>query len=239
MKILYFMNSCHNFLGAARSVAILATNLPAGYEALAVFPDEGQAVDAFRKRGIRSLVVQAPDILNLTDKKLFHASRLRQAAIFIRHLVPYTWRLVRMIRREKPDIVHCQAGRALLVVGWAARLCRKPVIWHVRGENVLRKKPILDIAAHRLASTVVLVADALKETMRPGTASRTIYNAIDFGASIVPPSLSTAIDALLAERGFDPRQTLKVITTSSFLPHKGLHHVLEALPELFRRSPEL
>ena len=239
MKILYFMNSCHNFLGAARSVALLASNLPAGFESLAVFPDEGRAVDGFRARGIRSLVVQAPHVLNLTDKKLFNTSRARQAAIFARHIVPYTWRLIRMIRREKPDIIHCQAGRALLIVGWAARLCRKPVIWHVRGENVLRKRPILDLAAHWLASTVVLVADALKEGIRPGTPCRTIYNAIDFDSSIVPRSLSTAIDGLLAERGFDPRQTVKIISTSAFLPHKGLHHLLHAFHELFRRRPEL
>lgn len=239
MKILYFMNSCHNFLGAARSVALLASNLPGRIEALAVFPDQGRAVDGFRSRGIRSLVVQAPDVLNLTDKKLIHTSRLRQAAIFVRHMVPYTLRLIRLIRRERPDVVHCQAGRALLVVGWAARLCRKPVIWHVRGENILRRQPILDIAAHRLATTVVLVADALKEGIRPGTPCRTIYNAIDFDSSVVPQSLSTTIGALLEDRGFDPRLTVKVISTSAFLPHKGLHHLLDAFADLLRRRPEL
>lgn len=239
MKILYFMNSCRNFLGAARSVALLASNLPTSIEALAVFPEEGRAVDGFLARGIRSIVLQAPDILNLGDKELIRKSRARQAAIFLRHLVPYTWRLMGLIRRENPDIIHCQAARALLIVGWAARLCGKPVIWHVRGENILRKYPLLDIAAHRLATSVVTVADALREGLRPNIPSRTIYNAIDFDASIAPPSLSATIERFLAERGFDPQSTVKIISTSAFLPHKGLHHLLYALHELLQRRPEL
>jgi glycosyltransferase involved in cell wall biosynthesis len=239
MKILYFMNSCHNFLGAPRSVALLASNLPEGMQAVAVFPDEGRAVEGFRSRGIRSIVVQAPDALNLTDKKLINISHVRQAAIFARHIVPYSLRLIRLIRREKPDIVHCQAGRAVLIVGWAARLCRKPVIWHLRGENILKKYWVLDFAAHRLATSVVTVADALKDGIRSTIPSRTIYNGIDFDCAVAPESISVAIDTLLADRGFDPRITVKVVSTSAFLPHKGLHHLQQALHELLQKHPEL
>jgi glycosyltransferase involved in cell wall biosynthesis len=82
------------------------------------------------------------------------------------------------------------------------------------------------------------VADSLKEGIRPTATSRTIYNGIDPGAGVRSKSLAASIDRLLADRGFDPTVTLKIISTSALLPHKGLHHLLEGFHELLRRHPQ-
>lgn len=63
--------------------------------------EKSPLVDVLRQRGIPLLEVPIRESLSLVN----------------------LWRLVRVIRRERPDIVHCYNPRAMLYGGLAARLC--------------------------------------------------------------------------------------------------------------------
>jgi glycosyltransferase involved in cell wall biosynthesis len=239
MKVLYFVGFHSHFTGSQRSLALMVSRLPPEIEKLVLFSGEGKAVDGFRALGIPTAVIPAPDALNADGRQLFRISKLARARLFVTAVLPYAFRLLRLIRNEKPDVVHCNDSRAVLLIGWAARLAGKPVVWHLRGENVLQGRGAMDHAVRRLASVVVTVADAVQAGVHKSLPVRTIYNGIDPADCHPSQAVESAVGTLLAERGFDPASTVRLLTASSLVPYKGLHHLQEALRLLFERRPEL
>ena len=55
-------------------------------------------------------------------------ARLRPAAA----AGSFVLRLLKLIRRLSPDVIHCNSLKSDLLGGAAARLARRPVVWHVR-----------------------------------------------------------------------------------------------------------
>jgi glycosyltransferase involved in cell wall biosynthesis len=236
VRILYFVATPQNHAGSQRAIGVLAANALPGAECCVVCTAEGRAVDAYRARGVPVHVLPVPRALNLYNRALLRRGLVGQGLVFARDVIPYTLALLRLFRAWRPDVVHCDSARAVLLAGPAARLARCPVLWHLQGENVLAAHPHLNRAAAALATRLVRCADGIGKELTPRLRSRTIPYGIEPGT----PSAEVRARSgeLLRERGIDAERCMRVLTTGSLVPFKGLHHLADALGGLIRERPE-
>ena len=140
-----------------------------------------------------------------------------------------SWRLRRLVRELRPDVIHANGIKAALVALPAAG--RTPVIW---------LKPdfawdgLLTRLVARLCSRVIGVSEAVTEALP----RRSNIAVVRLG--VTPPAVdrSTA-RAQLRELLDAPADAPVVALLGRLHPVKGHHELLAALPELLRRVPDL
>jgi len=133
-------------------------------------------------------------------------------------------RLARFIRHEHIDIVHANGARCTLYAGFAGRLSRVPVIWHVR---VLERNPFLDALRGALAARIICISRAVEETLLPLRTPQgktvVIYNGVD-----QEPFRTAAPADVHAMFGIPPERRL-VLVAALIVRWKGQADVIEAL----------
>jgi glycosyltransferase involved in cell wall biosynthesis len=92
--------------------------------------------------------------------KLLHSSVPERIFQFVR-LLPQVWRLAKLIRSRKVQLMHCDLTRSVLSSGWAAKLTGIPLIWHVKGDKV----GYLDDIAFVLSDRVVSVSENIENML--------------------------------------------------------------------------
>lgn len=151
--------------------------------------------------------------------------------------VSFLWRLRRIFKRTKPDLVHCHSRRGADVYGGrAAAMARLPAVVSRRVDNPL--SPVLARLSFRPFSRVVAISNAIAEVLRSaGVADEklsVIRSAVDAKA------FETDADrARLAEQfGIEPGH-VAIACAAQLIPRKGQRFLLEALAELRTRCPQL
>ena len=239
MKIV-FVEGYPGFRGAQRSLAALAAGLKEAAEVEILCTVAGRAADGYAAAGLPVAVVEVPPILRAFGGDLERRGTFAKVGVVLRGMLPYAVRLWRRWRRDRPDVVHCNQARALLLAAPAARLLGIPVVWHLRGLVSFGGWP--KRLCYGLADDVLCVSRAVRESL-PGRVrgrSSVVYN----GISSRPPEDSAVaavraeLEAAKRQRGLDPSATV-LLTASSFVPYKGLHRLAEALALLIDRRPGL
>ncbi len=238
MKVV-FVEGYPGFRGAQRSLAALVVGLPEEVEAEILCTVAGRAADGYAAAGLAVEVFEVPALLRAFGGELTRRRLGAKMDAAVRGLLPYSLRLWQKWLRDRPDIVHCNQARALLLAAPAARLLGIPTVWHLRG--------LLDFGGlprrlcFALADRIVCVSQEVAESLPEGVRRRAevVYNGIS--AHLRPETLPAVREALATakrDRGLDPSATV-LLTASSFLPYKGLHHLVEAVDQLCERRPEL
>jgi len=147
-------------------------------------------------------------------------------------------RLFRLIRRERPEVLHAFLGLANLAASLAGRLLGVPVIiWSYRDVEVWKTKAhwLVERTAVRWADAITCCSEAVRQFVLAhmnGQASKfsTIHNGVDL-ESFSRSRAASRTELKLREGGF-------VIGTVSRLdePKKGLTVMLQALADLAGRD---
>ncbi len=134
---------------------------PARFQPLVVVPTDipyrGDLREALTRAGVRTRRV---------DMAVLRRRYLRPGGLpaFLRRLMYGTWALTRLIHRERIDLVHSNTA-AVWCGALAARLTRRPHVWHVH--EIIRRPPWLRRAtAHMvtaLADRVVAISGAVRD----------------------------------------------------------------------------
>lgn len=127
-----FVNPGRALGGAEQSLMLLLGALtPLGVEpTVAVFGD-GPFQAALSRLQVATIVLDVP-------QRLRRASRygaplgLIKAAELAAYTVPSAWRLARLARRMRADLLHSNGLKAHVLAGLAGRLLDRPVVWHLR-----------------------------------------------------------------------------------------------------------
>jgi len=148
------------------------------------------------------------------------------------------YRLARLIRAERPDLIHAFLGVANLASSLAGRLVGVPVIvWSYRDVEVWKSQAhwLVDRAGARWAEAITCCSDAVRQFVLArlgGPASKmvTIHNGVDLEA-FRAPGVASRPELSLRDGGC-------VIGTVTRLdePKKGLTVLLHALAALARRE---
>jgi glycosyltransferase involved in cell wall biosynthesis len=191
-----------------------------GFDWRIVFLEDGPMVAECRAAGAPATVVRA--------------GRLRE----IHRYAGSVTRLGREFRREPPDVVVGWMTKAQLYAGPAARLAGAPAVWCQHGMASSRSG--LDRAATALpARGVVAVSQAAgrnQRVLRPHRPVKVVYPGVDLErfdqGRLPPPADARARLALPAEGGL-------VGIVARLQRWKGVHVLIEALPHVMRRHPDL
>jgi glycosyltransferase involved in cell wall biosynthesis len=208
-----------------------------------VLAEEARAFDP-RRVSLRVIALAHSSGLGIADK--ISACRVPVHVVAGRGLVDIRrlFRLARLIRRWRPDVVHTQLSYANIVGILAARLARRPVVASI--QNVTTDQTRLDTPkrllqglALRLAERTIVVAQtAVEESRRnfllPPDRLVVIPNAIDLRRLEPPPRFDRTAK----------RQELGVAADAEVLcviarldPYKGHRYLLEAAAKLASRRP--
>jgi len=167
----------------------------------------------------------------------FVGFRQRGVWLSLTRAIPRLWHLFRIIRRERPQIVHGVLFWAYVLGAFTARLARVPTVVASRRSLGLFKadKPHY-LRVERLANwlTDVFVAnsmavrcDAIQREKLDPRRVLVIYNGVDFARFRATP------DRPDTERGF-PR----VLVVANLIPYKGHRYFLQAWQRVLRRFPD-
>lgn len=131
---------------------------------LVFVPDYGEVFDRIKQRGI------------VSDRY-----RLPQIRI---HSIPTVFvsvvRIIKALKSKNVHVVHANGARCMLIAGFAAYLCRIPVVWHVR---VIERDVWLDKIRSVLATLIIANSFSVKKSLESVCKTigkiRVVYNGID------------------------------------------------------------
>jgi glycosyltransferase involved in cell wall biosynthesis len=205
--------------GAERSLLLLATQLPeCGWTPVLACPAGGLADEAER-RGVAVVrtTLRSHTTLRPRDGD-GHGYAALELARFAGDTAAGAWRLVRVIRRVRPAVVHSNSLPTHLPAVVAARLTRRPVLLHLR--EILRPGPgrrVLDLAG-RGASAMVAISRA--------TAQAVTHRRVELVLNPVEPP-----PAVMPEPAWDlPRPVVGFLGRLD--PPKGIEDLLYAAGQL-------
>ena len=189
-----------------------------GVDWLVIFLSEGPMVARVRELGGEAVVIDA--------------GRLREVPKFTSAVLA----IARLARREKVDLILGWMGSAQLYGGLAARLTRVPCAWFQHG--IPKDKHWIDRLATRLPALGILtcsqaVADA-QAKIKPSRPMRVVYPGVEmdrFDSDKLPTPAEAKRRLGLPLEG-------PIIGIVGRLQHwKGMHVLVEALPQILRTHP--
>jgi glycosyltransferase involved in cell wall biosynthesis len=233
MKIAYFVAEYRTFAGSQKSLlyAMRAWKQQGG-EILAILPGEGLCAEMYRRHNIPTFVLPAPSSLHLFQRRLLNLSLWQRLCIWLSEVLPYSYLIAKFLRKEKVSILHCNSTRSILIAGWLPRWQNVSTLLHVHGKQI--DKGLLWNIAQWLAVRIILVANHLRTEVCPlfQAKTRLLYNAI-IPEEIELLSLNYIDEFLISI------QLPKIITFSSIIPTKGIHHLIRAANLVQQKFPSL
>jgi len=202
------------------------------FEPHVVLPNEGPLVEAFRKAGCRVHFLSS--MRKLTSRK-----GIGYLFLYLIGYLPAVLRLVRLIRRERINLVHSNTIHNLYGF-MAAMLSRRPHVWHVR-EIVVQSRLMRTLETffvRRFSARFIVMSDAIAEAFRMKDGS-------------FPPNLSKLYDGIDPEE-YHPRVSGKRIRDELGLsdgtplvgivcrldPWKGLDVFLKSAALIHQKRPD-
>jgi len=149
------------------------------------------------------------------------------------------WRLSRLIKQLKPDIVHAHDPHGIAMAGLAlsmsTQLAKPPLIasrrvdFHLRSSAMSRWK-------YRQVDCFICASEAIRRMLVadgvPDARTVTVHEGIDLGrVEAAPP-------AKLHEELWLPHQAPVVGNVAALVPHKGQRHLIEAAALVVRHVPD-
>jgi len=166
-RVLY-LDHCARMSGGEIALARLVDAIP-DLEAEVILGEDGPVKGLLEKAGAKVTVLP----LDETARDLRRASIVPSLALVpvLVQTIRYTLRIAREIRRRSPDLVVTNSLKSALYGGFAARLARVPVVWHMRdhvGRESLTAPAVLlvRLAARFLPCGVIANSESTLASLR-------------------------------------------------------------------------
>lgn len=157
--------------------------------------------------------------------------------------------LVRMIRREKPQIVHTHTSKAGFLGRWAAWLCRVPIIVHTPHGHVFwgyfgpcrtRLFIALERWTARITTKLVMLterekADHLRFRIAPEEKFAVIHSGVDLSRFRPDPARKAEIRSALQI----PSESIVIATAGRLTAVKGQDTLIRAIAECLRQGEKV
>lgn len=214
LKVMH-VEAGENFYGGARQVAFL--------------------VDGLARRGIDNVVVCPQQ--SLTARRMGELPAKLHAIPMAGDLdLALPFRLRKLLRAEKPDLLHLHSRRGPEILGAiAGRLHGLPIVYSRRNDH--HESPLITRFKYRLYDRVVAISAAIGDVLRD---SRVPPSKIRVVRSAFHPEPVTPLsrDALRAEFGL-PADAFVIAIVAQLIRRKGHAVLLDAMPRLLKAIPNL
>lgn len=214
--------------GEALSLLQLVTSLDRKrFDPYVITTGEGPLVERLKEAEIPTESIHMP----------YLSRHGRQAVNFMARLLPISFQLAQLIRKEGFELVY---NNTLLnpYGAIAAALANTPCVWHVRevGRDSILRKALIRFTG-LLSTRVVVVSHSVSELYRGNSKARlrVVYNGID--TRYFDPALQDPREAR-EEFAIKPSQPV-IAFVGRLHPSKHHHDALKAVAELKGRWPDL
>lgn len=209
----------------------------ARFRPIVMAPMEGVALERFQAMGVECVVVPPPGDLGRYGGAVLRAGvlgRLKSAFALLR----YNLQLARFLRSRGIGVVYANGVRALLCVGFAARLARVPSLLYIKGELA---NPLIDRLCFVIASKILFFCPQNRDDRYPHFV-RWFRRKIDILRIGLDPASIVEIEGrdhsgVRQELGIDPDCFNAVVLAQLYRP-KGQHLAIEALAQLVAEFPQ-
>ncbi|WP_282947072.1 glycosyltransferase [Cellulomonas endometrii] len=203
---------------------------PARVDVTVVLFADGPLAGRLREAGVAVRVLPLDPRIAATDRAAAGRSALG-AARSVAGTLPFVARLARLLRELRPDVVHTTSLKADLIGLVAARLARRPLVWHVHDRVAEDYLPapvarVVRTAARRGPRHVVVNSLATARTLLP----------LPRGWTLAYPGL--APEQVAADPAARPAPAAPVVgLVGRVSPTKGQREFVEACALLAGRFP--
>lgn len=233
MKILYFVSNPQRMAGSNRGLYNLVTNLPPHIKPIVLFTDEGHGTTTFRNSTCEVHVIRPEGYyMHLYGKRILRIGFTQFIYIFFREYLPYAIKLFKFLSSDRDiKIVYVHDARALFLIGIAAKLANKKVVYHIRTEYQAPKKVWFFL--RYIPDVFFSLAHYMKNNLDHHSKVRT--HVVHDGIKDIS-ALGTDIPYLrnLRDRGY-----IVLGCVATIIPFKGLHYLIEACNEIKVTAPEI
>ncbi len=206
-----------------------------GYKPVLVCPGQGILFDLVSAEKGEIHILNAPQKL-LQYGGLISKAPLPEKLIIHMRLFIYNIRALALLRRLKPSVLLCNNIRSLLMIGTAAKLCRVPVVWFVKGEL---GNPVLDKIGFKLAAKIIFLS---KNLMHP--CYKKIFK--KYPDKFCHVRIGIELDAAQKAKTSEPdevapgfprdRNTVSFACASYIRPEKGLESLIDAFSLIIKKG---
>ena len=192
-------------------------------------------IEGLARRGVDNVLACAPDAE--IGKAVDGVAQVRRIAMGGDADVGMAWRLARLIRTVRPDLVHLHSRRgADLWGGIAARLTGTPCVLSRRVDNPEARWQVA--LKYRLYDHVITISEGIRRVLLdegvPPSRVTCVRSAVD-----AAPYLA-AVDRHAFLRAFDlPPDAVIVGMVAQLIPRKGHRYLIDAVEALHRDHPQL
>ena len=231
--IVFYQTSPQHLYGGQLDMLRFFTAYPKDrFLPIVLTPAEGVFTEQVQSLGLPIRVMPLPAELAQTGGALLHGSawdRIRQLAL----LTPWSIKLARWLHQIGANALYANNRRAVLTLGMAAHLARKPIFWHIKQDS---NRGRLDALAMRLMTYAGGCSRDVQQVFQhrhPAHAQRIGYvpNGIpleQFSAS--GPDLRKHLDI--------PSNATVIGLAGSITPRKGVDLFVKAALRLADRFPQ-
>jgi glycosyltransferase involved in cell wall biosynthesis len=213
------------YLNRDRFAATILTPMPSDF------------LQGLRAKGAEVAVLPPPEAVSRYGGRVLGDSLLGRLRTLL-GIVRYNRLVAKFLRDRSIDVVYCNSIRALLTVGFAARLTGRPTLWYVKG---VLDNGILDRIGFFLASRILFFCESNRDDKYPLLVRwfRRKIGILKIGIdpNVVLEAEARDHTALAAELGLD-RSRVNVIILGQVYRPKGVHVVLERFHEVVARHPQ-
>jgi glycosyltransferase involved in cell wall biosynthesis len=206
---------------------------------IVVFAADGPTVEKIRPFAQTFVLPLDTSVAEARKDSLGWASLLQLRAAF--RAAAYVWMLARFIRQRDIDLVHTNTLKADLLGGLAARLSRRPVLWHIRDRIDDDYLPPVVVRIFRLLCRaipdfVVANSNATLQSLRLDTRALPKRSRLDALArsSVVHDGTHWRVHD---HRARERRELIHVGLVGRICPWKGQHIFVQAAALVHQRFP--
>ena len=208
------------------------------YHLIIVVPVETDLLKGFREEGVECVVVSAPPRVNRYGGQCLKDS-FWSRVLSVWDMLLYNLQLYRMVKNKRIDLIYCNCIRAVLSIGLAARLSRRPVLWYVKGEL---QNGFLDRLGFILANKILFFCETNRDDRYPRLVSwykkKIDVLKIGIDSETVTRAEQSDKSEIINELHVD-KGKINLIVLAQLYPPKGIHFVLEALGRLVGECPHV
>lgn len=206
-------------------------NLKNQFEFLIIIPNKGTLSERLEQKGINYEIVKGV----LWRHSVFERESFKRKAkkVFINLVAD--WRLFKIIKKEKIDLVHINVSA--IGIGWlAAKLSKKPIMWHLRELNDIDQNYPLDypkVAAFMFnRSTLIPISTFVFNYYKHFlNNSRQLY--------LIKDGIRVDELSKIANLAKGNKDLFTIGFLGGYQPHKGLRTILESVSILKSKYPTL
>ena len=192
-------------------------------------------IKGLRERGIYSILVCTAGSKIFSEAKAF-ADKIYAIPMRGDVDILFIWRLMRIIKKENPDIVHLHSRRGADVLGGiASKLSGLKTILTRRVDNP--ESPFIVTHKYRLYDKVIVISEGIKKILKqegiPLEKIECVHSAVDI------EKYSISCDKGWIIKEFDLPSSSKLIgVIAQLIKRKGHIYLIKAIPEVLNFFPE-